>query len=77
MAETETRFLDKYSGKVSSTCTCYFRPFLHLPEKGSDEKIRKMILNDIEKDDLGVNAQIKDDKAYFSYPIAIMIGERR
>ncbi len=41
------------------------------PEEGNKDRIRQLLWNDVEKNALGVNAQIKQDKLYFSYPIAV------
>ena len=44
------------------------------PEDGNREVIREMIVTSLENDTLGVDTHTRDEKVYFSYPIAILVA---
>jgi len=46
------------------------------PNKGDDDKIREIFKDDIGANNLGVNAHLKNDKIYFSYPITIFMADK-
>jgi len=46
------------------------------PNKGDENKIREIFINDIKVNILGMNTHLKDDKIYFSYPITIFMADK-
>lgn len=47
------------------------------PNKGDEDKIRKIFQEDIKTNALGVNSYKKDGKIYFSYPISIFLAQKK
>jgi len=46
------------------------------PNKGDDDKIREIFKEDLEKNYLGMNTNMKDKKIYFSYPITVFVSDK-
>jgi hypothetical protein len=46
------------------------------PHPGDDEKIRKLVNEDIGKDNLGINAHLVNDEIYFEYPTVILAAKK-
>ena len=46
------------------------------PHPGDDEKIRKMLREDVGKDHLGVGAHWQGDEIHFAYPVLILMGRK-
>lgn len=44
------------------------------PNPGDDDRIRKLLRDDIGKDSLGVDAYLKGNEIHFSYPVLILTG---
>lgn len=47
------------------------------PNPEDEEKIREIIINDIGKNELGINARWVGEKIYFNYPTLIFVGKKR
>ena len=47
------------------------------PKPGDDEVIRKMIMDDVEVDTIGINARQADGKIVYSVPIAVYVGRKK
>lgn len=47
------------------------------PNKGDEDKIRKIFQEDIKTNALGVESYKKDGKIYFSYPISIFLAQKK
>lgn len=47
------------------------------PNKGDEDKIRKIFQEDIKTNALGVESYEKDGKIYFSYPISIFLAQKK
>lgn len=46
------------------------------PHPDDEKKIREIVRNDIEVNELGIDAHLVGEQVYFSYPIAIHAGEK-
>lgn len=46
------------------------------PHPGDDERIRKLVNEDIGKDNLGINAHLVNDEIYFEYPTVILAAKK-
>lgn len=46
------------------------------PNPGDDEKIRRMVRDDIGRNQIGIQAYLKDGRMHFSYPIVAMVGTK-
>ena len=44
------------------------------PNPGDDKKIRKLVTEDIGRDNLGINAHLIDGSIYFDYPTVILVA---
>jgi SAM-dependent methyltransferase len=47
------------------------------PNPGDADKLRQMFVESLENDGLGVGAHRKGDNIHFSYPIAVLVAEKR
>ena len=47
------------------------------PNPGDADKLRRMFVESLENDSLGVGAHRKDGKIHFAYPIAVLVAEKR
>ncbi len=47
------------------------------PKPGDDEVIRKMVMDDVEVDTIGINARQTDGKIVYTVPIAVYVGWKK
>jgi hypothetical protein len=45
------------------------------PNPGDNEKIRQLVMGDIGRDNLGINAHLIDDEIYIDYPTVILAAK--
>jgi SAM-dependent methyltransferase len=50
---------------------------LSFPRQGDAEAVRRMVLDSLDDDGMGMNTRRKNEKIIFSYPIAILVAEKR
>jgi hypothetical protein len=50
---------------------------LSFPRQGDAEAVRRMVLDSLGDDGMGVNTRRKNEKVLFSYPIAILLAEKK
>jgi hypothetical protein len=46
------------------------------PEEGNAEKVRALIRQAVENDEMGINAHRQGDRIKFTYPIAVLVSEK-
>jgi ubiquinone/menaquinone biosynthesis C-methylase UbiE len=46
------------------------------PEPGDEDKIRRLVRQDIGQDHLGLGAHFRGDKIYFAYPNLVLVGKK-
>lgn len=44
------------------------------PEPGDEERVRRIFIEDVDKDELGLGARWYDGDVHFAYPIAVLVG---
>ena len=50
---------------------------LSFPRQGDAEAVRRMVLDSLDDDGMGMNTRRKNEKIIFSYPIAILVAEKK
>jgi ubiquinone/menaquinone biosynthesis C-methylase UbiE len=46
------------------------------PNSGDEEKIRQLLQNDLDVDNLGIGVQLVDKQIHYTYPIVALVGEK-
>ncbi len=55
------------------------KPLLNgsFPNPGDGERVRRIIVDDLDEDKLGLGVQKIDGDIHFAYPIAVLLGQKR